>query len=113
MGAWNARTRALWSGGQNEARVYAVLDVPEPRPEPSMPPERVYVVQPQRASTLRKGAAPVGSGPRNPDQRVWPPPPPPGVDLPDGLPATKAQRVLIDPELISQWREEAEMEQST
>ncbi len=100
----------LRSNGQNEAHAYAMLDVPPSRPEPPVDLERVHLRDPRRVPTAPIGA--VLTGPRNPEQRVWPAPAPPGVDLPDALPATKAQRVLIDPDLIAQWRAEAKMEQS-
>jgi hypothetical protein len=99
----------LESHGRNEARAYAVLDVPPARPEPPMAEERVLVVDPRTTSTVR--AARAASSPRNADQKAWPLPPPPAIDLPDGLPATEAQRVHIDPELVARWRAEAKDEE--
>jgi hypothetical protein len=96
----------LESHGRNEARAYAVLDVPPPRPEPPVVAERVLVVEPRATATLRRGAR-AASGPRNAEQKVWPLPPPPAVDLPDGLPADKAQRVHLDPESVARWKAEA------
>jgi hypothetical protein len=108
------RTRAecgkmpiVTSNGRNVARAYLVVAVPLPRPEPALELYRVRSVDPRQTPTLAKGAARPASGPRNPDQRTAALPRPPGIELPDGLPATKAQRVLIDPELVAQWRAEA------
>ena len=102
----------LESHGQNEARAYAVIDMPPSRPEPPLPSERVLVVDPRMTSTANSGAARTASGPRDPSQKAWPPPPPPAIDLPDGLPATKAQRVFIDPQLVAEWRAEAKLKET-
>jgi hypothetical protein len=97
----------LESNGQNEARAYAVVVVPPAHPEPEEDLERVQIVDPRHATTAVTGGAPAGSGPRNPEQRSPSPAKPPEIDLPDALPATKAQRVLIDPEVVARWRAEA------
>lgn len=101
----------MGSEGQNELRVYATMDVPVSRPDPAMETERVLLVDPRDARTAPSSASPANTGPRNAEQAVWPPPPPPAIDLPDGLPATKAQRIHIDPELIARWREEAKLKE--
>jgi hypothetical protein len=99
--------QVLESNGKNEARAYAVVVVRPAHPEPAEEVERVQIVDPRHATTVT-GVAPAGSGPRNPQQRSPSPAKPPEIDLPDALPATKAQRVLIDPELVARWRAEAE-----
>src|SRR5262249_18221798 len=98
--------------GQNEARAYAVMEVPPPRPEPRAEADRVRLADPRRVATAPNGTRRPGPGPRNPDQDAWPLPPPPGADLPDALPATKAQRVLLDPDLVARWRAEAKLKES-
>jgi hypothetical protein len=97
----------LESNGMNEARAYVIVVVYPAQPEPILEHERVQIVDPRATSTVRSGAPCPSAGPRNPDQRVWPAAKAPGIELPDGLPATKAQRVRIDPELMAQWRAEA------
>jgi hypothetical protein len=96
------------SNGEPSARGYAFASVRPSTPEPPSPAERVVLVHPARTPTLTGSR--VGTGPRNPDQKVWPPPAPPGIELPDGRPLTKAQRFRIDPELIAQWDREAAAE---
>ncbi len=103
----------LTSNGQNEARAYAMLEVPAPRSEPHIDLERVHLSDPRHVATAPSSATRACLGPRNVDQKVWPPPPPPGLELPDGLPADKAQRVRLDPELVARWRAEAKMGQGT
>jgi hypothetical protein len=104
--------KVLRSNGGNEERAYAVLALPPTRTEPAAETERVRIAEPRHTSTLRRAEVRRGAEPRNPDQKTWPLPEPPGVDLPDGLPATKAQRVRIDPALAAQWREEARTKES-
>jgi hypothetical protein len=101
------------SNGQSEARAYLVVDVPPPGPEPALALERVQILDPRQTSTLVNGAVRAGSGPRNPEQRDVSLPKPPGVELPDGLPATKAQRIFLDPEVVARWRAEAAEEART
>ena len=97
--------KAIRSNGELAMRGYAVAASPAPAPEPSLPVERVVIVDPRRAETLTD---PRSSGPRDPSQTVWPPPKAPQIELPDGQPLTKGQRIWIDPELLAQWeREEA------
>ena len=104
--------KVLGSSGENEAWAYAVIVVPPVCPEPFMDTERVRIADPRLTATAPRGIERAGSGPRDPGQTAWPPPKAPGVDLPDGLPATKAQRVHIDPELVAQWRAEAKMKET-
>lgn len=100
------RTRLiLGSNGQKEARVYTVMPLPSSPPAPAVEIERVRLLDPRQTSTVVSGTS-ASTGPRNPEQRLAQQVAP-GVDLPDGLPATKAQRVLLDPELVAQWRAEA------
>jgi hypothetical protein len=102
--------QVLRSNGENEARAYAKVEVRPSAQEPEVEVARVRIVDPRHTSTVTRGAR--RAGPRNPQQDVWPARKPPGVDLPDGRPATKAQRVMIDPELVAQWRAEAKMKES-
>lgn len=102
----------LWSNGQNEARAYASAEVRRSHPAPVMESERVQIVDPRHTLTLPSGPPCFGSAPRNPDQKVWALPRPAGIELPDRRPATKAQRVVLDPELVAQWRAEASMKES-
>jgi hypothetical protein len=105
--------QTLTSNGSNEARAHAVVLVRPSRPEPAVAIDRVQIVDPRHTSTVRLGPASAGSGPRNPEQTMWAPPELPAIDLPDGLPATKAQRVFISPELVASWRAEAKEKEST
>jgi hypothetical protein len=98
------RMTLIWSNGEPSARGYAVATVRPSAPEPPSP-ERVVLVHPARTPTVT--GSPVGAGPRNPDQKVWPPPARPAIELPDQRPLTKAQRFWIDPELIARWDREA------
>jgi hypothetical protein len=102
----------LWSNGKNEARAYAQAEVRRSPHAPAMESERVQIVDPRHTSTMPMGPPCLGS-PRNPDQKVWALPQPAGVELPDRRPATKAQRVFLDPELVAQWRAEANMKETT
>jgi hypothetical protein len=104
--------QVLRSNGENEARAYAEVEVRPSPPERDIEVERVAIVDPRHTSTVRRGARRAGAGPRNPEQDAWPARKPPSVDLPDGRPATKAQRVMIDPELAARWRAEAKMKES-
>jgi hypothetical protein len=81
--------------------------VPRTQPPPPIPEARVLIVDPHETETLT--GPPSSSGPRNLEHVVLLAPKPPGVELPDGRPIMKAQRIIIDPELLMQWeREEAE-----
>jgi hypothetical protein len=110
MGA--AIVKVLRSNGENEVRAYAVVDLWPSHVEGAAEIERVLISDPRHTSTVRCGVGGTGSGPRNPAQMAWRLPKPPRIELPDALPATKAQRVLIDPELIAEWRAEARMKES-
>jgi hypothetical protein len=97
--------QVLRSNGENEARAYVEVEVPPSPPAPAVEIDRVRIVDPRDTVTVRRGAP--RSTPPNPQQRVWPPQAPPAVDLPDALPATKAQRVILDPALVARWRAQA------
>jgi hypothetical protein len=99
--------QVLESNGQKEARAYAVAVVRPAPPEPVAELERVLILDPRQVTTAVTGAVPA-PGPRNPEQKAPSPTKPREIDLPDALPATKAQHVYIDPELIARWRVEAE-----
>jgi hypothetical protein len=100
------RTRTIRSNGEPSASGYVRMQVPAHPPEPPLPEERVVITDP-RIVAMPAGS-PSGSGPRNPDQAVFPAPTLPAIDLPDGRPITKAQRFLIDPELLARWEDEEE-----
>ena len=104
----------LRSNGENEARVHATVELPVRRVEPTVNQgeARVQIADPQQTSTVRRSARRAGAGPRNPQAKVLPPAAtaPPAVELPDGLPATKAQRVILDPEVVARWRARAREE---
>src|SRR5262249_15432548 len=102
--------QVLRSNGENEARAYAEVEVRPSGPEPEAVAERVEIVDPRHTSTVRRGVR--RAGPRNPAQKALPGEKLPSVELPDGRPATKAQRVIIDPELAAQWRAEAKRKES-
>jgi hypothetical protein len=99
--------RTLRSDGENEARAYVEVDVPPSRVEPTIETERVAVSDPRRTPTLRLDERPRGSGPRNPAQTTLPGPEELRAELPEGLPLTKAQLVIVPPELAAKWRAEA------
>jgi hypothetical protein len=94
----------LRSNGEHEARAYAQGTVPALRAPPRIEEERVVLTDPRRTETV--SGSPAGAGPRNLNERVWPPPEAPGIELPDARPLTKAQRFWIDPELLEQWEQE-------
>lgn len=72
---------------------------------PAVESARVQLLNP--AEVPAPGDARVkGAGPRNPDQRTAPVAKGPCVELPDGRPVMKAQRIWIDPELLLKWEEE-------
>ncbi len=100
------RPTILRSNGENEVRVHAWVTVRPSRFAPPVEDERVVLVDPRRTETV---SGPVQcSGPRNPEQKVWPAPRAPGIELPDGRPLMKAQRIWIDPELLERWEREEE-----
>lgn len=101
------RPAILRSNGENEARAYARITVPATRGAPLIESERVVLTDPRRTETV--SGSPKSSGPRNAEQKVWPAPKAPGIELPDGRPLMKAQRIWIDPELLVEWElEEAQ-----
>jgi hypothetical protein len=95
---------SLRSDGALNARGYAIASVRPSQPSPVPDAERVVFVDPRRTATTRASRRP-SAGPRAPEQ-VRRPEPPPGIELPDERPLTKAQRVWIDPDLIAQWQAE-------
>jgi hypothetical protein len=99
--------RTLRSDGENEASAYVEADVPSSRVEPTIEMERVAVSDPRRTPTLRLDERPRASGPRNPAQKTLPGPEELRVELPERRPLTKAQPVIVPPELAAKWREEA------
>jgi hypothetical protein len=104
--------KILRSNGEDEARAYAVVELRPSPPEVAAELERMRLIDPRHTSTVRRGSARTGARPRDPAQMAWRPPRARGAELPDALPATKAQRVLIDPELLAEWRAEARMKES-
>ena len=93
------------SNGEPVARAYAIVRVPSPIVVPPVELARVEIVDPRRTATLRSDR-PRAPGPRNPMQNAWHAPKRPGVELPDGRPIMKTQRVFVDPELVNQWEQE-------
>ena len=93
------------SNGEPAARAYVVVRLPSPIVAPVVELARVEIVDPRRTATLRSDR-PRGAGPRDPKQKAWHAPKRPGVELPDGRPIMKAQRVFVDPELVDQWEQE-------
>jgi hypothetical protein len=84
----------------------ALVPPSEPRPVPDA--ERVIIIDPRRAPTLPTDRR-KGTGARAPDQMKRPEPSN-GIELPDGRPLMKTQRVWIEPELIARWQAEADAE---
>jgi hypothetical protein len=99
----------LCSNGEPLARAYVETAVPAPRVEPLVEAERVAIVDPRHTPTLHRDGKPRGAGPRNPDQKILAVPGELRVELPDDLPMTEAQIVIVPPELAARWREEAKM----
>ncbi len=104
MGTRDARV--IRSNGEPSSRGYVVAVVPPRTAEPVAEDERVIVSDPRRIPTVT--GPPPSSGPRDPNETVWPRPAAPGIELPDRRPLNKAQRFWIDPELIARWDREAE-----
>jgi hypothetical protein len=104
MGARVARV--IGSNGEASLRGYVVATVPRPAAVPAEADERVIVTDPHRTPTVT--GPPLSSGPRDPNERTWPRPETPAIELPDARPLNKAQRFWIDPELIARWDREAE-----
>jgi hypothetical protein len=96
----------LSSDGEPSARAYAVVIMPSrTTPEPLMEPDRVVITDPHRTVTVGAGAT-ASSGPRDPEQTQPLRAKSPGIELPDGLPLSKAQRIWVDPDQIAAWEEE-------
>ena len=102
-----ASPRNLRSNGEPAARAYVETAVPAPCVEPTMEAERVAIVDPRHTPTLHREGKPTGAGPRNPDQKTLRDPGELRVELPEDLPMTEAQIVIVPPELAAKWREEA------
>lgn len=92
---------SLRSDGALNARGYATASVRPSRPSPVPDAERVVFVDPRRTATTPASQRP-GAGPRAPEQSRRPEPSL-GIELPDGRPLMKTQRVWIDPELLAKW----------
>src|SRR5262249_6286216 len=75
---------------------------------PTMEMETIRIEDLRRARAAGEDAPRRRSGPRNPEQQAPLRSEGPGVELPEGLPATKKQPILIDSELLLQWNEELE-----
>jgi hypothetical protein len=99
------RWTSLRSDGALNARGYVTATVPPAPPIPVPEAERVVIVDPRRTATTPTSERP-GGNPRAPEQRLLPEPST-GIELPDGRPLTKAQRVWVDPEVIARWKAEA------
>ena len=93
------------SNGEDSLRAYVTCDVPRFAAPPPEPEPRVVLADPHLTATAERRVA--SSGPRNADERVWPRPKTPGVQMPDARPLSKAQRFIIDPDLMAQWEDEA------
>jgi hypothetical protein len=96
-----AVSRIYRSNGADSARAYVVCSMPTYAPPPAEAEERVIVCDPSLAATLRDG--PISSGPRNANEKVWPRPKAPAVQMPDGRPLDKAQHFILDPDLLAEW----------
>ena len=96
--------RVARSDGEDEARAYAEAEVPEPSLTPTMEMDRVQVVDPRRAPTMRREDMFKGSAPRAPEQTAPSAPAAPGVDAPLGLPGNKLQPLLFDQEFLEELR---------
>ncbi|MGK3968887.1 hypothetical protein WMF38_37205 [Sorangium sp. So ce118] len=95
--------RAIQSQGEDAAKAYAVGEVAPQPLHPTLEMERVHIEDPRRVPPPR-GDARRGGGARNPEQRapladVWAP----GVAMPEGLPVTKRQPIVIDSEILAEW----------
>jgi hypothetical protein len=97
--------RTFQTNGEPTARAYAIVRVPSPIAAPLVELARVEIVDPRRTVTLRVDR-PRGPGPRDPAQKEWRGAKRLRVELPDGRPILKTQRVFVDPELIEQWEQE-------
>ena len=93
------------TNGEPVARAYAIVRLPSPIVAPLVELSRVEILDPRRTVTLR-GDRPRGPGPRDPRQKAWQGEKRLSVELPDGRPIMKTQRVFVDPELVDQWEQE-------
>jgi len=107
----------LRSNGETSLAVYLA---PHVSPAPALMPravdegagERVTIADPRTTKTVELRALSLRPGPRNPEQRTLRPREP-RVELPDRRPLTRAQRVIVPPELIARWRRERREESTT
>ena len=97
--------KTFQTNGEPVARAYAIVRVPSPIVPPVVELARVEILDPRRAVTLHGDRA-RGRGPRDPAQKEWRGAKRPRVELPDGRPILKTQRVFVDPELIELWEQE-------
>jgi len=104
----------LRSNGEAALAVYVAPHVAPPTPAPGVVDdgERIALADPRSTATVELRALSLRAGPRNPEQRTLPSSEP-HVELPDGRPLTRAQRVMIPPELIARWRRERPEESTT
>lgn len=93
------------TNGDLAARAYAVGRPPPPIVPPVVEIERVEILDPRRTVTLLSDR-PRCPGARDPAQMEWRGVKPLRVELPDGRPIMKAQRVFVDPDLVEQWEQE-------
>jgi|HubBroStandDraft_4_1064222.scaffolds.fasta_scaffold62885_2 hypothetical protein len=98
------------SNGESSLRAYVACAVPRFAAPPVEVEARVVIADPRLTATAKRG--PATSGPRNAEESVWPRPKTPGVQMPDARPLNKAQRFIIDPDLMVQWEEEARRKQA-
>lgn len=99
-------TRTLRSNGETKLALYvAPYAPPAGAPGAVDDGERVTLCDPRSTETVELRALALRRGPRNPEQRTLRSPEP-RVELPDGRPLTRAQRVLVPPELMARWRRE-------
>jgi hypothetical protein len=97
--------KTFQTNGESIARAYAIVRVPSPIAAPLVELARVEIVDPRRTVTLRVDR-PQGLGPRDPAQNEWRGAKRLRVELPDGRPILKTQRIFVDPELVEQWEQE-------
>ena len=97
--------KTFQTNGEPVARAYAIVRVPSPIVAPLVELARVEILDPRRTVTLRVDR-PQGPGPRDPAQHAWRGAKRLRIELPDGRPILKTQRVFVDPELVEQWEQE-------
>ena len=93
------------SDGEGAARAYVEAEVPEEPRCPTMEMDRVRIVDPRRAPTMRREDMVKGGGPRAPEQMAVPAAKAPGVEAPMGRPATKMQVLKLDEEFLEELRQ--------